>query len=102
MTEQEKPDELRSLEDRLKKARQTQDVDDQVAEESQERSQALGLAFKMGIELVVGTGVGGMIGWALDDVAGTRPWLFLVFLVLGFAAGITNIVRDATKHQSEN
>jgi ATP synthase protein I len=55
----------------------------------------------MGVELVVGTGIGGLIGWALDDVFGSKPWLLILFLILGFAAGIMNVVRDANKSQRD-
>jgi ATP synthase protein I len=39
--------------------------------------------------LVVGVG----IGWALDRWLGTWPWLFLVFFVMGSAAGVLNVYR---------
>src|SRR6266481_647605 len=38
------------------------------------RSTALGMAFRLSTELVVGVGVGGALGWALDRWLGTTPW----------------------------
>ena len=36
---------------------------------------------------------GGLIGYGLDALFGTKPWLTLVMLFLGFAVGIRNVVR---------
>lgn len=36
---------------------------------------------------------GGLIGWGLDTLFGTSPWLLLLLLFLGFGVGIRNIVR---------
>ena len=38
---------------------------------------------------------GGIIGWLLDRWLGTKPWLMLVMLFLGFAVGIWNVIRIA-------
>lgn len=38
--------------------------------------------------------VGVGMGLALDRWLGTSPWLLLVFLVFGFAAGMTNMLRS--------
>jgi ATP synthase protein I len=39
--------------------------------------------------------VGGAIGYALDYWLGIRPWGVVVFVLLGFAAGIINLMRSA-------
>ena len=65
------------------------------------RGAALGQAMKISIELVVGIAVGGFIGKVLDNQFGTGPWLLIVFLMLGFAAGLMNIVRTARRLQAE-
>ena len=36
---------------------------------------------------------GGIVGWVLDRWFGTMPWLTLVFLFLGFAVGVWNVIR---------
>jgi len=61
---------------------------------------ALGQALRLGIELVAGVAVGGLMGWALDQVFGTAPLLMVVFLGLGAAAGILNVVRTAKRMQA--
>ncbi len=36
---------------------------------------------------------GGLLGWGLDSLFGTKPWLTLVMLFLGFAVGIRSVLR---------
>lgn len=66
------------------------------------RGSALGYAARMATELVVGVAVGGVIGWALDNWFGTSPLLLVVFLILGSAAGILNVMRSAQEMQAKN
>ncbi|WP_072394979.1 AtpZ/AtpI family protein [Hyphomicrobium sp. CS1GBMeth3] len=65
------------------------------------RGAAMGQAMKIAIELVVGIAVGGFIGKVLDDQFGTAPWFLILFLMLGFAAGLLNIIRTARRLQAE-
>jgi ATP synthase protein I len=70
--------------------------------ESRRRGAAFGQAFRYAADLIVGVGVGGLIGWLLDQQFGTRPWFLILFVVLGFAAGLLNLIRAAQKAQAEN
>lgn len=70
-------------------------------EEERRRGAAFGQAFRYAAELIVGVGVGGFIGWALDRQFGTAPWLMVLFVILGFAAGLLNVIRAAQKAQAE-
>ena len=54
-----------------------------------------GQALKLSSEFIAGIAVGAGIGWAIDRVAGTSPWGLIVFLLLGFAAGVLNVMRSA-------
>ena len=54
------------------------------------------LALKLASEFVAGILVGAGLGWGLDKVAGTAPWGLIVLLLLGFAAGVLNVVRSAS------
>ena len=58
---------------------------------------ASGLArgLRLSTELVAGVVVGGLIGWFLDRWLGISPWAFIVFVLLGFAAGMLNLMRSA-------
>jgi ATP synthase protein I len=53
------------------------------------------LGFRLSSELVAGVLVGAGIGWAIDKVLGIKPWGLIVFLLLGFVAGVVNVIRAA-------
>jgi ATP synthase protein I len=50
---------------------------------------------RLSAELVGGVAVGFIIGWLLDRWLGTSPWGLIVFLLLGFVAGVLNVMRSA-------
>ena len=52
-----------------------------------------GLLGTVGLHLVLGTFTGLAIGYYLDRALGTNPWLTLVFLGFGIAAGFVNLFR---------
>jgi ATP synthase protein I len=56
---------------------------------------AFAVGFRMSSELVAGVLVGALIGWLLDRWLGISPWGLIVFLLLGFAAGVLNVMRAA-------
>jgi len=56
---------------------------------------ALARGFRLSTELVAGVLVGALIGWLLDRWLGISPWGLIVFLLLGFAAGVLNVMRAA-------
>ncbi len=73
----------------------------EVPEATRARGESYGQAMKIAVELVVGVAVGGFIGWTLDCQLGTKPWLLVVFVMLGFGAGLSNIIRTARRMQAE-
>jgi len=56
---------------------------------------AFARGFRLSAELVAGVLFGAAIGWLLDRWLGISPWGMIVFLLLGFAAGVLNVVRSA-------
>lgn len=54
-----------------------------------------GQALKLSSEFIAGIAVGAGLGWLIDRMAGTSPWGLIVFLLLGFAAGVLNVLRSA-------
>lgn len=52
-------------------------------------------ALKLSSEFVAGVLVGAAIGWVGDYWLGTSPFGLIVFLLLGFAAGVLNVLRSA-------
>lgn len=53
-----------------------------------------GIGLRLGVEMVSALVVAIAIGYGLDRFFGTRPFLMLVFLPLGVAAGILNVWRQ--------
>jgi ATP synthase protein I len=51
--------------------------------------------FRLSSELVAGVVVGAGLGWLTDRWLGIAPWGLIVFLLLGFAAGVLNVMRSA-------
>ena len=51
--------------------------------------------FRLSSELVGGVLVGAGVGWLIDRLLGISPWGFIVFLLLGFVAGVLNVMRSA-------
>lgn len=56
---------------------------------------AIARGFRLSTELVAGVIVGAGIGWVLDRLLGISPWGMIVFVLLGFAAGVLNVMRAA-------
>lgn len=54
-----------------------------------------GVATRLIAELVAGLLVGILVGWYLDQYFDTKPWLMIIMIMLGSAAGITNVMRAA-------
>ena len=52
-------------------------------------------AFQLSTEFVAAIFVGALLGYLLDRFLGTAPWGMIVFLMLGFVAGVLNVMRSA-------
>ncbi|MEE8623068.1 MAG: AtpZ/AtpI family protein, partial [Alphaproteobacteria bacterium] len=97
MNQRKPPPSLEDLDARLRKARGDTPAAGQA--EGMDRKapmSGLGLALRIGIELVAPLAVGVGIGWLLDDWLGTGPWLMVVFFFLGAGAGFLNVYRTVS------
>jgi len=56
----------------------------------------------IGIQLVVSTFIGLAMGYYLDKWLGTKPWMLLLFLLLGIAAGFKNVYHETKKLQNKD
>src|SRR5260370_23240190 len=56
---------------------------------------AMARGFRLSSELVAGVLVGAAIGRALDRWVGISPWGMIVFVLLGFVAGVLNVMPAA-------
>jgi ATP synthase protein I len=64
-------------------------------ESGQAKASAMAIGIRLSSELVAGVLVGAVIGWGLDHWLSTSPWGLIVFLLLGFTAGVVNVMRSA-------
>ena len=51
--------------------------------------------FRLSSELIAGVVVGALMGWGLDRLLSTSPWGMIVFVLIGFVAGVLNVIRSA-------
>lgn len=91
---------LASLEDRLRAARRAEEERTHpvggfgVAGPGEKKGQRV-------ISTLVGYPIGGgIVGWLLDEWLGTRPWLMLVLMFLGFAGACYQVFK-ISKEPSE-
>ncbi len=84
---------LQRLGDRLATANRPSETD--TGPRSHADASAMARGFRLSTELVAGVLVGALIGWLLDRWLGISPWGLIVFLLLGFAAGVLNVMRAA-------
>jgi ATP synthase protein I len=65
---------------------------------------AMARGFRLSSELVAGVLVGAVLGWLLDRWLGISPWGLIVLVLLGFAAGVFNVMRAAgvTTYDGQN
>ena len=84
-----------ALEARLKAARERED------ERNKPLVQGAGAGEQLGnrvLSYLLGGLLGGaLVGWAIDQLAGTTPWGLLVMLFLGIVVGFRNIIRITSK-----
>jgi F0F1-type ATP synthase assembly protein I len=52
----------------------------------------------LGLVLPSSIAVGLFIGYQLDKLLGTRPWLFILFFLLGTASGFLSLLRGLKKY----
>ncbi|MBB3424926.1 MULTISPECIES: AtpZ/AtpI family protein [Rhizobium] len=54
-------------------------------------------AMKLSSEFIAAIIVGAVLGYVLDRFLGTTPWGMIILLLLGFCAGVLNVLRSAGK-----
>jgi ATP synthase protein I len=90
---------LGSLDHRLSEIRDNRQIrTDQPGTESGDsaaRASAMARGFRLSSELIAGVVVGAVIGWGFDRLLSTSPFGLIVFFLLGFVAGVVNVVRSA-------
>ncbi len=57
----------------------------------------MGMGLRMASDFAAAVIVGVALGWGLDTLFGWSPWGLLACLMLGFVAGVRNVVATASK-----
>ncbi len=85
---------LTSLDERLDRAKREEALrTGKPSEESQRLIKSVGSRILS--DLVGLPFGGGLIGWLIDQWAGTKPWFMLALLFLGFGLAVRNVMRIA-------
>ena len=92
---------LSDLGDRLGRVKAERDAGAEADRDAEMRGRGMAYGLRMAMDFVAAVFVGGLIGWGLDWVLGSGPWLPLLFFLLGFAAGILNVMRTYQRMQRE-
>jgi ATP synthase protein I len=79
-----------------------------MAEKEKSLFRQLWEASTVGLNLVISTIIGGLIGYGLDYAMEewfgirTRPWLLFIFAILGIIAGFRDLFRMASRKENES
>jgi ATP synthase protein I len=57
-------------------------------------------ASTVGLNLVLSTFVGLAIGYGLDSLFHSSPWLTIIFLIIGIITGFRELIRIAKKQEN--
>ena len=67
---------------------------------NKKNTSSLGTALKLSTEMVAAVFVGSIIGFILDNWFDSKPWLTIIFFIVGAAAGSLNVSRSAKLMQN--
>ena len=81
------------LEARIARAQARSPAEAAVEQRRQSDMSGLSRGFRLASEFAAAIIVGAGLGYLIDMVLPTRPWALVVLLLLGFAAGVLNVVR---------
>ena len=81
------------LEARIARAQARSPAQAEVEQRRQSDMSGLSRGFRLASEFAAAIIVGAGLGYLIDMVLPTRPWGMVVLLLLGFAAGVLNVVR---------
>lgn len=86
---------LKSLDARIDQAAEHRDKTSEPRQRPTSDSSAIGQGFRLSAEFVSGVVAGGIVGWIVDRLFSVSPWGLIVCLILGFCAGMLNLMRAA-------
>ena len=71
---------------------------DTAAKQAGSAQRAIELAMRLGVEMVAAMVIAVVIGWGLDKLFHTSPWLMIIMVPVGMAAGFRNLLRASDKN----
>lgn len=86
---------LQRLDAELAEKRASDNADDAAEERAAESRKGYAVAMKLSSEFIAAVIVGALLGYLVDRFVGTAPWGMIVLLLLGFCAGVLNVMRSA-------
>jgi ATP synthase protein I len=86
---------LQRLGERLGQQNPDRPSDNDTRRDASSDTSALAGGLRLSAEFAAGILVGAAIGWLIDRWLGTSPWGMIVLLLLGFVAGVLNMMRAA-------
>ncbi|MFV0626277.1 MAG: AtpZ/AtpI family protein [Alphaproteobacteria bacterium] len=92
------PEDIKALEERIKKAEEK--ATPKALRKKSELSHSAEKGLRVVVDLVSAVIIGGCMGYFLDNVLDTKPFMLIFLLLCGAAAGFLNIYRFL-RHQDE-
>lgn len=86
-------DRRKALEAKLAKRQRDEAVETAREKQSEESRKGMALGLKISSEFIAAIAVGAILGYLIDRFAGTTPWGMIILLLLGFCAGVLNVLR---------
>lgn len=84
----------RDLASRIASAKRERIVEDnRASRDASPEMSGLARGLRIGTEFIAAVLVGAGLGYLIDLGLGTSPWGLLILLLMGFAAGILNVIR---------
>jgi ATP synthase protein I len=104
MTDDDSQESRRRFDERLSSARQELDASPVAPPQPGDRGNpgSSSVGGRIAADFVAGIIGGALLGYVLDWWFGTSPWLLVVFLLLGFGAGVMNSYRTAKRASEAN
>ncbi|MFG1294669.1 MULTISPECIES: AtpZ/AtpI family protein [Xanthobacter] len=93
---------LEQLDTSLSQARSKREVPAPKGASDTSSRSGVALAFRLGAEFVSGVLVGAAIGYGIDTFLAIAPWGLIVFTLIGFGAGVLNMMRAAGEGPSRH
>lgn len=97
MSDPTQQDRLKALEERINQAKAEAPAGHHMKKDYSQAQHA----WRMVTELVAGLLIGFVIGFGLDYAFGTQPIFLVIFILLGFAAGVKTVIGSAQELQMQ-